>query len=92
MDLLVFKQCSNHKGFSYSVGIRNLIQYKIDPLTFENDCCITEPFQSNKEVEGLCPTRNSANLISGATLQSTQIQAGPKFAKEMTPTVRNTLK
>lgn len=45
------------------------------------------------EVEGLCPTRNSANLISGATLQSTlQIQAGPKFAKEMTPTVRNTLK
>lgn len=40
-----------------------------------------------------CPTRNSANLISGATLQSTlQIQAGPKFAKEMTPTVRNTLK
>lgn len=59
----LWRKSINLKGLAYNLCLRNLKQYKTVPLTFENDCCITEPFQSNKAVQGLCPTCNIANLI-----------------------------
>lgn len=45
---------------------------------------IRELFQSNKAVQVQCPTRNSANLVSGVTLHSfLQLPIGPKCWKEI---------
>lgn len=53
---------------------------------------IRELFMSNKAVQVLCPTGNSANLISGVTLHSfLKIPTGPKSSKEMTPPIGSTL-
>ena len=53
---------------------------------------IRQLFESNKAVQVLCPTGNSANLISGVTLHSfLKIPTGPKSAKEMSPPVGTTL-
>ncbi|XP_061185108.1 uncharacterized protein LOC133193154 [Saccostrea echinata] len=53
---------------------------------------IKQLFHTNNAVQVLCPTGNSANLISGVTLHSSlKIPIGPKSAKEMTPPVGTTL-
>ena len=43
-------------------------------------------FQENKTVQVVCPTGNSANLISGNTIhRSLKVPTGPQVKKDMIP-------